>query len=526
MSLIANLDVNVRADISNFDKGMQGGVAGVGKFKQAVDDKVGGVGAAFSKLGNVSGFGGAIGGILGKLQSFAGGIGGSIKDVGTWTSSLFSGTGALSALGMGLGVTAGAFLAVAAGGVAFIGMLNGMASGGANSIKSLDRLAKEIGFSTEAMAAFTAGSGIEADGFGHAMIHMQRSVQEMGTEAMRAFATLQIDPSALQGANAEQQLQMIAQGFAGLTSQGDRATVALSLFGRGGIEMMEMLGRGGAGLDAMRDRAERFGLTFSQQQADTVRSSLRSWGQWSLAMEGTSRQLAVMFAPAWEAIGNFGGWVGEQIVGGLQAAQPIVAGFWGVLSAGGTAIAEIWDMASNALNDFLGPATANWGDFRDAMLRGLITVEYAFKNWKNILLQGLAELQLAWSKMQRDMFGDTSAALAKDIDLIEARIRRLRNEFTSGLQPFLEQRMRELMDRGSAAARTALGTAGDTAAARTDHGAAERGSQAAYTLLTRGQANQEVYQRQIADTQQRIEQIQRDQLAELRRSPPIRRGRL
>lgn len=287
MAVIAVLNTLVQADTSAFEKGMAKAELQTGKFA-----------AASAQAGKSIDQGWGVANLFG-LKSVLGGLAGPIVLIG------------------GAALAAG----VAVGGFAL--GLHALASHGAASIASLSQLSRQLGISTQAIATFAAG-GIDPDAFGTATIHMQRALQDLGKEAQQALSALNLDPEALRAQSAEQQIRSIAGAFSGLTNQGERASVAMALFGRGGIAMIDMLSRGTAGLDAAAERAQRFGLTFTQAQADAVRAANREWRNFGMAFEGISRQAAGLFAPLWEAVGKVGGAIGETLVGMFRAAMPVM----------------------------------------------------------------------------------------------------------------------------------------------------------------------------------------------------------
>ncbi len=218
----------------------------------------------------------------------------------------------LLATPIGLGLIAGSFLAAGAAAIGFAMKLHSMAVDGAKSISDISKLARELGITTQSMAALSLGG---ADGaFSHGLLKMQRGIEDMSSASIAALAKIGLDANQLRGLDADVQLRRITEGFATLTDHGQQASVALGLFGKSGYDMMDTLAKGTVGLDMMAARAERFGLTFTASQAAAIRSANREWAGFGQALEGISRQAAVLFAPLWEWIGKIGGQVGEWLV--------------------------------------------------------------------------------------------------------------------------------------------------------------------------------------------------------------------
>ena len=70
------------------------------------------------------------------------------------------------------------------------------------------------------------------------MIHMQRGIEDSSEAMARALARINLNPEQLRDLSADQQLRQIAGGFSQLTSQGERASVAMALFGLPDIRLL------------------------------------------------------------------------------------------------------------------------------------------------------------------------------------------------------------------------------------------------------------------------------------------------
>jgi hypothetical protein len=232
--------------------------------------------------------------------------------------------------------------------------LHTLASRGAEAIISLGHLSRELGLTAVAMAGLEKFGG-GGEGFAHFMTHLQHSVENTSPQIEQAFARMGLTAAQFKGPNQDwaANLRLIADGYSRIRTQSERVATIRAIGGRGGIEMMDDLARGSAGIDAMTARAERFGLTFSDSQAEALKDANREWAGFGMAIEGIGRQAAVMFTPAWEAIGKVGSAIGEWIVGAFRQAQPYMEKFiesattmWGPLWEGiqnvGEALGEIF----------------------------------------------------------------------------------------------------------------------------------------------------------------------------------------
>jgi hypothetical protein len=283
--------------------------------------------------GSIARVGGPISGLIGGVKSVASSFMAAIGPIGL----VIGGAAALGAAAIGAGVA-----------------LHALASRGAEAILNLGHLARELGISTVAMAGLEKFGG-GGEGFAHFMTHLQESVQNATPQVEQAFARMGLSVAQFKGPNQDwaANLALIANGYSRIASQSERVATIKAIGGRGGIEMMDDLARGSAGISAMMERAQRLGLTFSDSQAAAIKSATREWAGFGLAIQGIGRQAAIMFAPAWEAIGKVGSAIGEWIVGAFRQAQPYLEKFtdsvttmWGSLWEGiqnvGEAIGEIF----------------------------------------------------------------------------------------------------------------------------------------------------------------------------------------
>lgn len=322
--LIGVMQAVLSADTSAWDSGLAKADTSLGKLRTSTVNQTEQINKAMNNMGNLSGLQGQIGNLTGQVG-------------GMWSKMSGVISGAVGALGTPIGAVIGAAAAGAAATVGFGVALHSMASRGAEAIMSMRHLAQEIGITMEAMSRLGNFGG---DSLAHSLIHMQRGIEDASESSNRALSRIGLNPISLHGLDADQQLRLIADGFARLQNQGERASVAMALFGRGGIGMIEDLRRGAAGLDAAAARAERFGQVVTDAQADAIKRANREWSGLGSALDGIGKQAAAMFAPMWEAMGKAGSAFGEYLVSLFRNAQPYIEEFG---SAFASAFAPAWE---------------------------------------------------------------------------------------------------------------------------------------------------------------------------------------
>jgi len=481
VSVIANLDTNLRANTDHFDSALDKSGARLGKFRNAADSHGAGVEKATSAFSKLSG---------GALTGFTDKIGGWVGHIGTMVK--------------GLGLIGGVALAAVAGVVGLGVAMAGMASHGAASMTAISGLSRQLGMSTESLAALGAMPGVDPEGMAHSIIHMQRGIADGSEHAAGALNKMGLSLSALQDMSAEDQLKAIYGAFGRIATQGDRASAAMALFGRQGIEMLGSLSRGTAGLVEGQRRAQEFGLLFTATQAAAVRHANITWGQFGMAMQGVSRQLAIAFLPLWESIGRVGGNVGRGLVAVIQDNLPTITALTTLVGAGFEAIgnaamgaAGLVNQAMRAMNSSIGDLQGNQRGLMDSMARGWLTTSYvithAIDGWRLAMRQlglAIAEIQMLWTPNA----WNNGALLRARADLETAR-----RAFAVGMGEFVRNGMGE-----GAAQNQILGGGGGGLDTKKDAGAVEKGSKEAFSLINGKESQRERILRDQLQQQQRI----------------------
>ena len=217
MALISNIDIALRADTNNLDKGL---------------DK------AVSKVANFSGS---------MEKTISASVGKSGASIGGMSSSML---GLAGVAGLAAGGIITAALAIGDGIKGTVDSIASMVQNAISSITSLGREAQRLGTSTGALGGLQHGAalaGIDPEAFSSGLQHLTRNVSEAaqgGGEAQQAFRQLGVDVQKLNNLSADKQLETLADALQGVKNQGDKAAISMKLFGReGGPHMLDMLGR-------------------------------------------------------------------------------------------------------------------------------------------------------------------------------------------------------------------------------------------------------------------------------------------
>jgi hypothetical protein len=164
--------------------------------------------------------------------------------------------------------------------------------------------------------------------------------------------------------------------------------------------MMDILEQGSAGLDQLTERAERFGLTFSESQAQAIRRANFEWKGLSLAMEGIERQAAIMFAPLWEWLGKIGSEVGGYLVDQFKTFAEFVKVAMPDIQRVFSNLWEIIQTGIQRVTQFIQNAGAQWGlsfdSLADAGLTALATIVVVFEDLPRSWDVVKTALQIGW----------------------------------------------------------------------------------------------------------------------------------
>lgn len=152
-------------------------------------------------------------------------------------------------------------------------------------------------------------SGASLEDVNTGVAQMNRNVNNLRRgipQAERAFSELGLSAQDLADLSPDQQFTLIADRLSKVDDAGQRAALAMEIFGRGGKKLMPLLAQGAEGMNAMRKQARDLGVTMSNedaQAADKLDDALA--GLWS-QMKGLVMTIgAAVAGPLTDAIRVF-----------------------------------------------------------------------------------------------------------------------------------------------------------------------------------------------------------------------------
>jgi hypothetical protein len=313
MSVIANLDINLRGNTQNLDQATTRATANVRKLKEDLTSHAEAIQNRFSTVRN------AIGGILDKIpggQMVAGLVGKMLAPVtiavSGFTRSLaqLATGGVLTSLSTMLG-TLGASLAALVGPImAVVGAWSALGLANLSEVSSLGKMSDRLGLSTESLSGLAHAAkmgGIDLETLDHiltkANVKLSEAAQGAGTAA-KALARMGLDAQQLNNLPLDQYLAKISGALVQMKNQGDQAAFVEQTLGKAGLQMLGTLRKGPEALKQAMQEASDMGLVVSRQEAQRAQDAQAAMRRMSEAFTGIGRTAAISIAPFVEMLAS------------------------------------------------------------------------------------------------------------------------------------------------------------------------------------------------------------------------------
>lgn len=122
--------------------------------------------------------------------------------------------------------------------------------------------------------------------------------------AAAAFADIGVSLESLRSNSADQNLMQIADAFAAMTTAEERAAAANRLFGRSGKDLLNFLNEGSQGLRAFKSEAAGLGILFSAEELAKVEAANDAMNRLNRTTDAMWQKIAVQAAPAIEQMAD------------------------------------------------------------------------------------------------------------------------------------------------------------------------------------------------------------------------------
>lgn len=214
-------------------------------------------------------------------------------------------------LGGGVNRALEAFEGLAKGGATAAGVLAGgivaaataavlLTTNAGKQVEAIDQLSQKTGIAVQSIQSWSvimAENGFQAETLTGSMRTLAKQITEARNPASQAattFEELGISITAL--GSTESTIRAVSDKFKDMPDGADKARLAVTLFGKAGLEMIPMLNRGAAAFDASRAASERFGVVLSGQQVSALNAVDDASDRLGIALQGLKLQLAATFA--------------------------------------------------------------------------------------------------------------------------------------------------------------------------------------------------------------------------------------
>lgn len=150
----------------------------------------------------------------------------------------------------------------------------GFAKSVADEIDALNDIAKRTGVSVESLQAYTQAAnlaGVSSEGFAKSLQKMAINIGKATDEkSQKAFKNLGISFDELKTKSPDEQFEMIADALAKIADPAERAAKAVSIFGKGGIELGPLFEDGPGAMKAIRQEAEKLGYVIKKDGVESI----------------------------------------------------------------------------------------------------------------------------------------------------------------------------------------------------------------------------------------------------------------
>lgn len=171
------------------------------------------------------------------------------------------------------------------------------------AIDASAKISDQLGIETEKFTelAYAARlAGVDTEQFGASLKKMSVNIAQPSAEAASAFAVLGLKIEQLQQMSPDEQLNAIADGLGTIKNQGERAAIAVDVFGKQGVKLLNTIQGGSHALMEAGKEAQAFGVAITRVDAAKIEAANDAISRVGIAVEGLAMQSAILLAPAIE----------------------------------------------------------------------------------------------------------------------------------------------------------------------------------------------------------------------------------
>lgn len=171
-------------------------------------------------------------------------------------------------------------------------------------IINLNNYAKNIGFTIEQMSALKYAADTSNIAFDKVQQGLQYFVRTLGDattgnlNAARGFVRLGISIESLKNLSSQEALEVVANKIAAIQDPAERASVAVDLFSRNGVQMINILGQGSEGLRQFAQDARDTGSIIDNNMVKSAEEINAAFDRLMVTIGNLSKAFVVALGPA------------------------------------------------------------------------------------------------------------------------------------------------------------------------------------------------------------------------------------
>jgi len=201
-------------------------------------------------------------------------------------------------------------LATAAAGI-FVGVrMLGYVKSQMQAIDTTAKLSNSLGVATEQLMGFQRAAeigGASTEMMNKSLEYLAKNLGMAITTGGAAALTVQrlgLNAQQLAAGNMGESFLKVAQAISELPTPAERATAAMELFGRGGIELLPILSQGRAGIEQITAAMIKSGEAFSNLDASQVEAANDAITNMAGALKGLLNQVLIQLSPTFVEVAN------------------------------------------------------------------------------------------------------------------------------------------------------------------------------------------------------------------------------
>lgn len=253
-------------------------------------------------------------------------------------------------------------------------------SSAASSLDDAGKAANRLGMSVTTFLNLSQAAeeaGVSVSGLTSLMTVMTRNLGALisgSKSAQKAFASIGLSVSDLQGLSPERQFELIAQRIMALPTAAQRTSAAMAIFGRQGAEAMGLIAAASeGGITQVAKLRDALGLNLTDAQVRGIEMMNDALGRLSLPMQGFINQFLAELAPA------------------ITTVSTLIVDFFAKNTAGWTVAKSLADGLVFSIRMVVGAVTLLTGIFQVFMALGS-QIGQMFSELFSLILTGVARV--------------------------------------------------------------------------------------------------------------------------------------